>query len=148
LRSRRGKFAVAHGGTIFLDEIADLSAGAQAKVLRAIENREIQPVGADDTVEIDVRIVSATHKDLEAEIAAGRFRADLYYRLNVVELIVPPLRERGDDVVVLAEAFLARSAAELGREGVSFDPEALPVLRRYRWPGNVRQLANEVERAL
>jgi DNA-binding NtrC family response regulator len=148
LKSRRGKLAVAHGGTVFLDEVADLSASAQAKVLRAIENREIQPVGADDTVDIDVRIVSATHKDLEAEIAAGRFRADLYYRLNVVELVVPPLRDRGDDVVLLAEAFLARSAQALGRHGTSFDPDALTILRRYHWPGNVRQLANEIERAL
>jgi Nif-specific regulatory protein len=148
VKTRRGKLALAHGGTLFLDEVADLSSSAQAKVLRAIENREIQPVGAEETVEIDVRIVSATHKDLEAEIAAGRFRADLYYRLNVVELTVPPLRERGDDIVLLAQAFLTRSAEALGRRGVTFDADALPLLRRYRWPGNVRQLANEIERAL
>jgi DNA-binding NtrC family response regulator len=148
VKGRRGKFALADGGTLFLDEVADLSAAAQAKVLRAIEIGEIHPVGAEEAVEIDVRVVSATHKDLEAEIAAGRFRRDLYYRLNVVELVVPPLRDRGEDVVLLAESFLERAAAELGRRGMVMDADAVALLRRYHWPGNVRQLANEVERAI
>jgi Nif-specific regulatory protein len=148
LKRRRGKFALAHQGTLFLDEVGDLSPAAQAKVLRAIEEGEIQPVGAEDALAVDARIVSATHRPLEEDIAAGRFRADLFYRLNVADVEVPPLRARGDDVVVLAESFLARAAQRLGRRVTGFTPEALETLRRYPWPGNVRQLGNEVERAL
>jgi Nif-specific regulatory protein len=147
-RAFRGRFALAHGGTLFLDEVGDLSAAAQAKVLRAIEEREVQPLGGDKPVEVDVRILSATHKDLQAEIAAGRFRGDLYYRLAVAEINVPPLRDRGDDVVVLAEAFLARTAKRLGRSVTGFTPDARTLLKRYPWPGNVRQLASEIERAV
>jgi transcriptional regulator with PAS, ATPase and Fis domain len=147
-RALRGKFALAHGGTIFLDEVGDLSPSAQAKVLRVVEEREIQPLGSEETIHVDVRIVSATHRSLEDEIAASRFRADLYYRLAVVELVVPPLRARGNDVVLLAEAFLRRAAQRLGRRARGFTPAAHEVLLRYGWPGNVRQLANEVERAL
>jgi Nif-specific regulatory protein len=147
-RALRGKFALAHGGTLFLDEIGDLSAAAQAKVLRAIEEREIQPLGSEEPVEVDVRVLSATHRSLEAEIAAGRFRSDLYYRLAVTELAMPPLRARPGDVLLLADAFLLRSAARVGRPVRGFTPEARAVLVRYGWPGNVRQLANEIERAL
>jgi DNA-binding NtrC family response regulator len=147
-RAVRGKFALAHGGTIFLDEVGDLSPSAQAKVLRVVEEREIQPLGSEETIEVDVRILSATHRSFEDEIAAGRFRADLYYRLAVVELLVPPLRERGDDILLLAEAFLQRAALRLGRRVVGFTPGARDVLLRHGWPGNVRQLANELERAL
>jgi two-component system response regulator HydG len=147
-KARRGAFAVARGGTLFLDEIGDLALTAQAKVLRAIEEREVQPVGADHPVPIDLRIVAATHRPLEDEVAAGRFRADLFYRINVAEVELPPLRARGDDVVVLAEAFLRKGAARLGRIGVRLAPAALATLRRYDWPGNVRQLRNELERAL
>jgi len=147
-RAMRGKFALAHGGTIFLDEVGDLSPSAQAKVLRVVEEREIQPLGSEATVEVDVRILSATHRNFDDEIAAGRFRADLYYRLAVVELMVPPLRDRGDDIILLAEAFLQRAALRLGRRVAGFTTGAREVLLRYSWPGNVRQLANEIERAL
>ena len=147
-RRRLGKFALAHRGTLFLDEIGDLSLAAQAKVLRAIEEGEIDPVGGEGPVAVDVRLVSATHKILEDEVAAGRFRADLFYRLNVAAVVVPPLRDRGDDVLLLAETFLARAAARAGRPVPPFSPQALDALRRHSWPGNVRELANEVERAL
>ncbi len=145
-RERRGRFALAHGGTLFLDEVGDLSLAAQAKLLRAIEEGEIQPLGAETPLRVDVRVISATHKDLTAEIAEGRFRADLYYRLVVGELHVPPLRARGDDVILLAETFLGRAAGAGGKR--TFSPAAYEALRRYDWPGNVRQLHNEVERAL
>jgi Nif-specific regulatory protein len=148
LKRRRGKFALAHQGTLFLDEVGDLSAAAQAKVLRAIEEGEVQPVGAEEVLAVDARIVSATHQPLEDAIAAGRFRSDLFYRLNLVELQVPALRERGEDVVLLATAFLERAARRLGVRVDGFAPGALDLLRRYRWPGNVRQLVNEIERAL
>jgi Nif-specific regulatory protein len=148
VKQRRGKFALAHKGTLFMDEVGDLSLSAQAKVLRAIEEGEISPLGSEETASVDVRIVSATHKSLPEEIAAGRFREDLYYRLAVGEIQIPPLRDRGEDVLLLAEEFLQRAAARLGRKPVHFSPAALEALRRYRWPGNVRQLQNEVERAV
>jgi Nif-specific regulatory protein len=147
LRTRRGKFALADRGTLFLDEIGDLSLAAQAKVLRAIQEGEIVPVGGDGPSRVDVRLIAATHKDLRAEISAGRFRDDLYYRLKVVELEVPPLRERGDDIPLLAHALLQRAAKRLGKAIEGFTPEAMVALRRYRWPGNVRELMNEMERA-
>ena len=145
---KRGKFALAHGGTIFLDEVGDLSQSAQAKVLRVVEDHEIQPLGSEETLEVDVRILSATHKSLEDEIAGRRFRQDLYYRLAVAELVVPPLRERGDDILLLADMFLQRAAVRNGRRVRGFSTDARDVLSHYGWPGNVRQLANEVERAL
>jgi Nif-specific regulatory protein len=148
VKARRGKFALADGGTLFLDEIGDLSLAAQAKILRSIQEGEVQPLGSDRPQRVDVRILAATHKPLDEEIAAGRFRGDLYYRLNVGEIEVPPLRDRGEDVILLARAFLARAAERLGRRATGFVPEALAVLRSYGWPGNVRQLQNEVERAL
>src|SRR5262249_29481105 len=135
LKRRRGKFALAHQGTLFMDEVGDLSAAAQAKVLRAIEEGEIQPVGAEEPLAVDVRIVSATHRPLEDDTGAGRSRADLFYRLNVAEVEVPALRARGDDVLVLAESFLRRAAQQLGRRVTGFAPDALETLRRYPWPG-------------
>ncbi len=146
-RDKRGKFVLADRGTLFLDEIGDLGAPAQAKLLRAIQQGEVQPLGSERVTRVDVRILSATHKDLMAEVAAGRFREDLYYRLNVVELDVPPLRERGDDVPLLAQTFLAKAARRMGKPLGGFSPKALEALRRHRWPGNVRELQNEAERA-
>jgi Nif-specific regulatory protein len=146
-KDKRGKFALAHRGTLFLDEIGDLSLTAQAKVLRAIEAGEVQPLGSEKTLRVDVRVLSATHKDLLAEVAAARFREDLYYRLNVVEVEVPPLRARSGDIVLLARAFLERSGQRLGKRFRGFSEEAERALGRYGWPGNVRQLQNEVERA-
>jgi len=147
VRAKRGKFALADGGTLFLDEIGDLALPAQAKLLRALQEGEIQPLGSERIARVDVRVVSATHKDLTAEIAAGRFREDLYYRLNVVEIEVPPLRDREGDVGLLATALLQRSAAVMGKRLEGFTEAALAALERHRWPGNVRELRNEMERA-
>ncbi len=145
---RRGRFEHAHGGTIFLDEIGDMSLKTQAKVLRALQEQVIQPVGGTSSVRVDVRVVAATNKDLQAEIGAGRFREDLFFRLNVVPIFVPPLRDRADDVPRLAEHFMATLAAEYGRRVKRFAPEAMARLQRYGWPGNVRELHNVVERLL
>lgn len=147
LKATRGKFVLADKGTLFLDEIGDLALPAQAKLLRAIQEGEIQPLGAERSVRVDVRIVSATHKDLWAEVAAKRFREDLYYRLNVVEIFVPPLRERPGDVAILADALLRKSAAALGKQLLGFTKAAIVALERHSFPGNVRELRNEVERA-
>lgn len=145
---RRGKFALADGGTLFLDEIGDLALPAQAKLLRAIQEGEVQPLGSEKTTRVDVRIVSATHKDLAAEIKAGRFREDLYYRLNVVEIEVPPLRAREGDVALLAHTFASRAAKELNKPFDGITPLAIAALERHAWPGNIRELRNEMERAV
>jgi len=145
---KRGKFALADGGTLFLDEIGDLALGAQAKLLRALQEGEIQPLGSERPLRVDVRVLSASHKDLPAEIAAGRFREDLYYRLNVVEIEVPPLRERAGDIGLLAHALLARASSEMGKRVEGLSEAALSALVRHDWPGNVRELKNEMERAL
>jgi Nif-specific regulatory protein len=147
-KPRRGRFACAHLGTLFLDEIADLSQAAQAKVLRAIESGEIQPVGAERPLAVDVRIVAASHKRLADEVAAKRFREDLFYRLDVLEVEVPPLRARGDDVILLAHHILDELAHRSGRAVPTLSQDARAALRAYDWPGNVRQLRNELERAL
>ncbi|MBK8256910.1 MAG: sigma 54-interacting transcriptional regulator [Polyangiaceae bacterium] len=146
-RDRKGMLAQAHRGTVFLDEIGDLALAAQAKLLRAVQEGEVQPLGAEEPLRVDVRIVAASHKDLLAEVRAGRFREDLYYRLAVIEISVPPLRERGDDILLLAKWFLSRAAAKLDRAIVGFSPEVTALLRSHPWPGNVRELQNEVERA-
>ena len=143
---RRGKFEVADGGTLFLDEIADMSLKAQAKVLRVLQEQVVEPVGGRAGVEVDTRVVAATNKSLEEEIQAGRFRDDLFYRLNVVPIFVPPLRDRGEDIDRLAEHFLVRYASEYGRRVKTVDPAAMVRLRSYGWPGNVRELRNVVER--
>ncbi len=146
--ARRGRFACADGGTLFLDEVGELSAAAQAKLLRVLESGELQPVGADETIAVDVRTIAASHRDLLREVAAGRFREDLYYRLDVLALEVPPLRARGDDVLKLADHFRAEAAARLGRPVTAITAAATAALRSYGWPGNVRQLRNELERAV
>jgi two-component system nitrogen regulation response regulator NtrX len=144
--SRDGKFLQADGGTLFLDEIGDMSQKAQAKVLRALQEGEIERVGGSGTVKVDVRVIAATNKDLTAEVAAGRFREDLYFRLNVVPLRAAPLRERPGDVAKLARHFLEGFRLENNRPPTRFAPDALEALSAHAWPGNVRELENTVER--
>jgi DNA-binding NtrC family response regulator len=141
-----GRLEGAAGGTAFLDEIGDISTNLQAKLLHFLESGEFERVGGNQTVRVDCRVIAATNRDLAADVRAGRFREDLFYRLNVIHLRVPPLRERPQDVPVLAGAFLARFGRELKRQGLSFDPRTLDIMSRYSWPGNVRQLKNAVER--
>ena len=143
---RRGKVEAADGGTIFLDEIADMSLKTQAKVLRVLQEQVVEPVGGTSSVHVDVRVVAATNKDLPSEIRAGRFREDLFFRLNVIPIHVPPLRARAEDIPLLAEHFMAEFAREYGRRLKTFDADAMAVLRQYAWPGNVRELRNVVER--
>jgi two-component system nitrogen regulation response regulator NtrX len=145
---RRGKFELAHGGTIFLDEIGDMSLKTQAKVLRVLQEQVMEPVGGSNRIRVDARVLAATNKDLTAEIRAGRFREDLYFRLNVVPIFVPSLRERQDDVPLLADHFMAMLAREYGRKVKTFDTEAMAALKEYSWPGNVRELRNLVERLI
>ena len=144
----KGRFELAHGGTLFLDEVGDISPAFQAKLLRVLQEREFERVGGTKAVKVDVRLICATNRDLEAMVAEGTFRSDLFYRLNVVSLTVPPLRERIDDIAVLAAHFLRKFTAEHGREIDGFDDHALAVMQRYAWPGNVRELSNAVERAV
>jgi two-component system, NtrC family, nitrogen regulation response regulator NtrX len=143
---RKGKFELADGGTLFLDEIGDMSLKTQAKVLRVLQEQTFQRVGAAQTIRVDVRVIAATNKNLESEIASGNFRSDLYYRLNVIPIEVPPLRARAGDVVLLAEYFLRKFAAETGRSKKKLSSGAATKLKSYHWPGNVRELRNVVER--
>ncbi|WP_319243636.1 sigma 54-interacting transcriptional regulator [uncultured Propionivibrio sp.] len=145
---RTGRFEHADGGTLFLDEIGELPLALQVKLLRVIQDREFERVGGEKTLKVDVRLVAATNRDLEAMVAAGTFRQDLFYRLNVVSLSVPPLRDRPTDIALLAAHFLRKFTAEHGREIDDFDDHALAVMQRYSWPGNVRELSNAVERAV
>jgi DNA-binding NtrC family response regulator len=144
---RKGKFELASGGTLFLDEIGDMNPVTQAKVLRALENRTIERLGGSVSIPVDVRVISATHRDLPAEIAAGRFREDLYYRLRVVSLELPPLRAHKEDIALLATSFLEQLGARHNRQ-MRLNSEAMDLLRRYEWPGNVRELRNALERTL
>jgi two-component system response regulator PilR (NtrC family) len=146
--AKQGLFEAAQAGTLFLDEIGELPASLQVKLLRAIQERSIRRVGESADVEVDVRLVAATNRDLAAEVKAGRFREDLYYRLNVVQVRVPPLRERREDILPLAEHFLQRFAAEHGRPQPRFSADAKRRLDEYWFPGNVRELENLVERAV
>lgn len=147
IEDKQGLFQAANGGTLFLDEVADLPLPMQVKLLRAIQEKAVRAVGGQQEVVVDVRILCATHKDLAAEVAAGRFRQDLYYRLNVIELRVPPLRERREDIAQLANAMLARLADGTGLAAAKLHPDALEKLKNYRFPGNVRELENMLERA-
>lgn len=143
-----GLFEVAHTGTLFLDEVGELPLSMQVKLLRAIQERSFRKVGGTEDVKVDVRIIAATNRDLEAGVKAGTFREDLYYRLNVILLKTPPLRERRGDVPILAEAFLSKCAKKFGRDIKSFHPDALQALEAYPFPGNVRELENLIERAV
>ena len=145
---RRGKFELADGGTLFLDEIGDMSLKTQAKVLRALQEQVVEPVGGTAGVRVDVRVLAATNKDLTAEIRASRFREDLYFRLNVIPIFVPPLRVRPGDIPLLAEHFMTELAHEYGRRPKRFDAGAATGLQSYRWPGNVRELRNVIERLM
>ncbi len=147
-RRRLGRFERATGGTLFLDEIGDMSPSLQAKMLRALEEGEIERLGGESTVAVDVRVIAATNCQLEESIKEGKFREDLYYRLAVVVVHVPPLRERGDDIRLLAEHFLVRYACENRRPVPRLAPETLDRIYAYHWPGNVRELRNAMERAL
>ena len=147
-RRREGRFMQANKGTIFLDEIGEMSSVMQAKLLRVIQDREIQRVGSDFTLKVDVRILAATNRDLQEDVSAGKFREDLYYRLNVVTLRVPPLRERVEDVPLLAQHFLETYARKNKKRIKGFTPLAMDMFLKYDWPGNVRELENAVERAV
>jgi two-component system nitrogen regulation response regulator NtrX len=145
---RRGKFEVADGGTIFLDEIGDMSLKTQAKVLRVLQEQTMEPVGGTQRIKVDARVLAATNKDLQAEIRGGRFREDLYFRLNVIPIFVPPLRDRQEDIPMLADHFMAEFAREYGRRAKGFEAGARAVIQHYPWPGNVRELRNVIERLM
>ena len=143
-----GKFEKADGGTLFLDEVGDMSLRTQSKVLRVLEEQKLEPVGSNQTISVDVRVIAATNKQLEDEILHGKFREDLFYRLNVIPVNLPPLRERIEDVPVLARYFMSEFAAAYGRKPKELGEAALGVMLRYQWPGNVRELRNLIERLM
>jgi len=148
LRQRRGRFELANKGTLFLDEIGEISPLVQVKLLRVLQERQFERVGGNETIEVDVRVVCATQKDLKKEVAQGRFREDLFYRLNVVQVIVPPLRDRREDTLLIAESVLQTRSAKLGKNLKGFSQPVRELLLRYSFPGNVRELENMVERAV
>jgi DNA-binding NtrC family response regulator len=147
VRDKEGLFVAARGGTFFLDEVGEMTPATQVKLLRVLQEREVIPVGATEPVPVDVRIVAATNRDLDEEIRRGTFRSDLFYRLNVITLHLPPLRDRPEDVTLLAEFFLEKFSTSRKREALPLSPEALAALQAYDWPGNVRELENALERA-
>ncbi len=148
VKDRPGKFEAANGGTLFLDEIADMSLAAQAKVLRALQEQKVQRVGSDKDISVEVRVIAATNKDLEKEIKEGRFREDLYHRIAVINIDVPPLSKRKADIPILATHFMKNLAEEQSMEVKAFDPQAMEKLKEYPWSGNVRELRNVVERLM
>jgi Nif-specific regulatory protein len=148
MADRKGRFELADGGTIFLDEIADIPLTTQAKLLRVLQQRTFERVGASTPTTVDVRIVAATNRELEGEVSAGRFRSDLYYRLNVLPVWIPPLRERREDIPLLAEFFLKKHSADAKKQLTGFTEGAMEAMLSYSWPGNVRELENAVERAV
>ena len=145
---KRGKLEVADGGTVFLDEIGDMKPGLQAKLLRFLQNREFDRVGGTRAIKVDVRVIAATNRDLLQAVKAGAFREDLFFRLNVVTLTVPPLRERTEEIPQLAEFFLKKYCREAKKPGIRISPQAMKMLTAYSWPGNVRELQNAIERAV
>ena len=145
---KKGRFELAHGGTIFLDEIGEINQTTQIKLLRVLQERTFERVGGEETIEVDVRVVAATNRNIEEEVKAGRFREDLYYRLNVVRLQVPPLRERKDDIPLLMDSFLKRFSEENSKSILGFENRARQALYRYDWPGNIRELQNCIESAV
>ena len=147
IKQRHGRFELAEGGTVFLDEIGDVSAAMQVKLLRVLQEKEFERVGGEETVRVDTRIIAATHRDLKAEVEAGRFREDLYYRLHVVPINLPPLRQRAGDIALLLQHFLKKMERELGKTNLSIDRAAEESFLHYHWPGNVRELENLLERA-
>jgi len=146
--TRQGSFQAADGGTLFLDEIGEMPPALQVKLLRALQERVVVKVGDTKPQSVDIRVLSATNRDLEASIKEGTFREDLYYRLNVVNLHLPPLRERGDDIVILAKFLLNKYAAEFGSPVKGFTPKAIEAMQTYDWPGNIRQLENRIKKAI
>jgi two-component system, NtrC family, response regulator AtoC len=148
MASKKGRFALADGGSIFLDEIATISQAVQAKLLRVLQDREFEPLGAERTQHVDVRVIAATNRDLRQMVADGRFQEDLYYRLNVIPITLPPLRDRREDVPLLVDHFVRRFSASMGKPQLEVDPAVLDELTRYDWPGNVRELENTIERAV
>ncbi|MBF0149722.1 MAG: sigma-54-dependent Fis family transcriptional regulator [Magnetococcales bacterium] len=148
ITDRKGKFLQANGGTIFLDEISEMSLNLQAKLLRVLQEREVDPVGGRGAVPLDVRVVASTNRDLKEWAEDGKFREDLYYRLNVFPVSLPPLRKRAGDILLLANHFRKRFITELGRNDIPFSPAALNAMERYSWPGNIRELENVIQRAL
>jgi len=146
-QSRDGRFKLADGGTIFLDEVGEMSPKLQVKLLRVLQDRKIEPVGSTRSFDVDVRVIAATNKDLREEVKAGRFREDLFYRLQVVPVQLPPLRQRGRDILILARYFLEKNTQTLGKSSLTFSAEAETILLNYKWAGNVRELENLVERA-
>ncbi|MDZ7344090.1 MAG: sigma-54 dependent transcriptional regulator [candidate division KSB1 bacterium] len=147
LKRKLGRFELAHRGTIFLDEIGDISPALQIKLLRVLQEKEFERVGGEETVHVDVRVIAATHRHLKEEVAAGRFREDLYYRLHIVPINLPPLRQRLEDLPVLVDHFLQRLGRELRKPNLQIDPAVLEMMKNYHWPGNVRELENVLERA-
>jgi formate hydrogenlyase transcriptional activator len=148
LGNRDGRFELADGGTIFLDEVSELPLEAQVKLLRVLQEQEFEPVGSSKTIKVDVRVIAATNRNLGAEVAAGRFRQDLFYRLNVVPIVVPPLRAREGDIELLVQFFVQKLTKKLGRPAMRVPPDVMNRLRAYAWPGNVRELQNVIERAI
>jgi DNA-binding NtrC family response regulator len=147
-KDRRGLFQEASGGVLFLDEISEIPVNLQAKLLRAIQEKEVRPLGANQVEKVDARVISASNRDLETLVQEGRFRQDLYYRLNVIRLDLPPLRERLDDIPLLVDHFIQKFSRETRREVTGIEADALAVLMKYRWPGNVRELEHTIERAV
>src|SRR5258705_82517 len=145
-QTRKGRFELANGGTLLLDEIGDLSSGVQVKLLRVLQERAFERVGGMKTLNVDIRLIAASNRDLEKEVESGRFRRDLFYRLNVVPLVLPALRQRKEDIPLLAAHFAAKAAAKHGRPAPELDPALIDALQEYVWPGNVRELENLMER--